>query len=577
MPDRPEDSSNSCWRSGPLTGTPAGGRGQGQETKGSLTSTPAQESLRCHPASSASEKRTSPRERPAKKSKRPDQQLYVPRGRRQTGNTSKAAASPKEQDSSPKGTSAKKVCKEKHSVPDAGSSIDECNEHLPSEIGDSQTQGRTDERHSPGDRRLASSYHRNRLSCDANTDVDISHANERLSPGLDSSQHSEASTVAHIPPQGTHLLADTGKSDCLDREELPHKPQLSADDIFQKNVNSAPHYVEANAQENPVNQNTASLIATNTSDLTSSAIKSCEAESPAEFANPRKDTVGQQDSERCISQSEFGSWTESGAGVSVVPGNMAETNPAAGATSKVDSASRDDSAAGEPARDKDEHRKDGMMDDGKGGRVEAEKEEEEDSWDAMFDDEGNSLKEDEIKEITEGVGGVAVSVKKAANDYYNFSPKDTLEYSKLEHVIEVYDFPNDFKTADLMMAFNAFKNKGFDIKWVDDTHALVVFATAQIAEDALSLQNPMMRTRPLSLATKQSKQKAKGVAEFLQPYKPRPETSSVAARRMVSSALGIKSTVSKEQRAAEKQKLKEAKEKKREEKRQQADMWEGNI
>ncbi|XP_071502854.1 coiled-coil domain-containing protein R3HCC1L-like [Diadema antillarum] len=87
----------------------------------------------------------------------------------------------------------------------------------------------------------------------------------------------------------------------------------------------------------------------------------------------------------------------------------------------------------------------------------------------------------------------------------------------------------------------------------------------------------MMRTRPLSLATKQSKQKAKGVAEFLQPYKPRPETSSVAARRMVSSALGIKSTVSKEQRAAEKQKLKEAKEKKREEKRQQADMWEGNI
>lgn len=220
-------------------------------------------------------------------------------------------------------------------------------------------------------------------------------------------------------------------------------------------------------------------------------------------------------------------------------------------------------------------REDGEKDDVK--KEDDEGEEEEDSWDTMFDEEGNSLQEDEVKEITDAVGGISVSVKKPAHDYHNFSPKDTTDYSKLEHVIEAYDFPADFKMEDLVMTFSAFNNKGFDVKWVDDTHALIVFTTPQVASDALGLQNPMLRTRLLSLASKQSKQKAKATVEFLQPYRPRPETSSLAARRMVSNALGVKSNVSKEQRDAERQKLKEAKEKKRDEKRQKADVWDGNI
>ncbi|XP_030841636.1 R3H and coiled-coil domain-containing protein 1, partial [Strongylocentrotus purpuratus] len=228
------------------------------------------------------------------------------------------------------------------------------------------------------------------------------------------------------------------------------------------------------------------------------------------------------------------------------------------------------------ADDSKEPRKDGgEKDDVK--KEDDEGEEEEDSWDTMFDEEGNSLQEDEVKEITDAVGGISVSVKKPAHDYHNFSPKDTTDYSKLEHVIEAYDFPADFKMEDLVMTFSAFNNKGFDVKWVDDTHALIVFTTPQVASDALGLQNPMLRTRLLSLASKQSKQKAKATVEFLQPYRPRPETSSLAARRMVSNALGVKSNVSKEQRDAERQKLKEAKEKKRDEKRQKADVWDGNI
>ena len=53
--------------------------------------------------------------------------------------------------------------------------------------------------------------------------------------------------------------------------------------------------------------------------------------------------------------------------------------------------------------------------------------------------------------------------------------------------------------------------------------------------------------------------KAKRCIEFLKPYKSRPETTAVAARRLVSGALGLKSKVTKEQREAERQKLREAK------------------
>lgn len=80
-----------------------------------------------------------------------------------------------------------------------------------------------------------------------------------------------------------------------------------------------------------------------------------------------------------------------------------------------------------------------------------------------------------------------------------------------------------------------------------------------IAQDALSLQNPMFRTRPIELATRESKMKAKRCIEFLQPYKARPETTAAAARRLVSGALGLRSRETREQRAAERQKLREAK------------------
>lgn len=69
----------------------------------------------------------------------------------------------------------------------------------------------------------------------------------------------------------------------------------------------------------------------------------------------------------------------------------------------------------------------------------------------------------------------------------------------------------------------------------------------------------MLRTRHLSLATRQSKLKAKECVDSLQPFKERPETSAIAARRLVSGALGIKTKISREERDMEKQKIKKVK------------------
>ncbi len=49
------------------------------------------------------------------------------------------------------------------------------------------------------------------------------------------------------------------------------------------------------------------------------------------------------------------------------------------------------------------------------------------------------------------------------------------------------------------------------------------------------------------------------VPEFLQPYKPRPQTVASVARNMVAGALGIRSQIPREKREEERQKLREAK------------------
>ncbi|XP_071985835.1 coiled-coil domain-containing protein R3HCC1L isoform X3 [Engystomops pustulosus] len=166
--------------------------------------------------------------------------------------------------------------------------------------------------------------------------------------------------------------------------------------------------------------------------------------------------------------------------------------------------------------------------------------------------------------------------KQSRYNYYDYDPKEPdMDDPELSHVIEIYDFPAEFKTEDLLRAFSSYQKKGFDVKWVDDTHALGVFSSPITARDALSSKNPMVKVRPLSQATRASRAKARSCADFLQPAKDRPETSAVLARRLVISALGVRSTQSRAEREAERKKLQEARERRHLEAKQREDAWEG--
>ncbi|NXE03626.1 R3HCL protein, partial [Lophotis ruficrista] len=199
----------------------------------------------------------------------------------------------------------------------------------------------------------------------------------------------------------------------------------------------------------------------------------------------------------------------------------------------------------------------------------------EESWDALFNDDGDCLDPRLLEELSGGEK-CQESRQSPRFDYYGAEPAaPDLSDAELPHVIEIYDFPSDFRTEDLMRVFCSYQKKGFDIKWVDDTHALGIFSSPITARDALSTKHLMVKTRPLSQGTRASKAKARAYADYLQPTKERPETSAALARRLVIGALGVRSNQTPAQRDAERRKLQEARERKRLENKQREDAWEG--
>ncbi|XP_066179855.1 coiled-coil domain-containing protein R3HCC1L [Sylvia atricapilla] len=199
----------------------------------------------------------------------------------------------------------------------------------------------------------------------------------------------------------------------------------------------------------------------------------------------------------------------------------------------------------------------------------------EESWDVLFNDDGDCLDPRLLEELSGGEKHQE-SQQSPRFNYYGAEPAaPDISDDELPHVIEIYDFPSDFRTEDLMRVFCSYQKKGFDIKWVDDTHALGIFSSPITARDALSTKHLMVKTRPLSQGTRASKAKARAYAEYLQPAKERPETSAVLARRLVIGALGVRSNQTPAQRDAERRKLQEAQERKRLENKQREDAWEG--
>lgn len=58
----------------------------------------------------------------------------------------------------------------------------------------------------------------------------------------------------------------------------------------------------------------------------------------------------------------------------------------------------------------------------------------------------------------------------------------SLKEEAFPHVLEISNFPPEFVEQDLMIIFAQYKESGFTIKWVDDTHALAIFSNAEIGK-----------------------------------------------------------------------------------------------
>ncbi|XP_078202994.1 R3H and coiled-coil domain-containing protein 1 [Callithrix jacchus] len=109
----------------------------------------------------------------------------------------------------------------------------------------------------------------------------------------------------------------------------------------------------------------------------------------------------------------------------------------------------------------------------------------------------------------------------------------------LAHVVEIYDFEPALKTEDLLATFSEFQEKGLRIQWVDDTHALGIFPCLASAAEALTREFSVLKIRPLTQGTKQSKLKALQRPKLLHLMKERPQTNVTVARRLVARALGL--------------------------------------
>lgn len=111
------------------------------------------------------------------------------------------------------------------------------------------------------------------------------------------------------------------------------------------------------------------------------------------------------------------------------------------------------------------------------------------------------------------------------------------------------------------------------MKWVDDIHCLGIFSSEAEAQKALKNQNGVLKIRPLSEASVESKRMAKRKLEYLKPYKPRPQTSSFVASRLIGQSLGISNMLSKDKLKTEREKIKQAKEKLSKEKDFKESIW----
>ncbi|KAJ8918702.1 hypothetical protein NQ315_015022 [Exocentrus adspersus] len=191
------------------------------------------------------------------------------------------------------------------------------------------------------------------------------------------------------------------------------------------------------------------------------------------------------------------------------------------------------------------------------------------NWEELFDDDGQ-LQDELFKEVVHKVG-TDVTILKAKEDYSEYFTKQSED---LEHMVELYDFPPTLETHDIIQAFSIINSEAMYVKWVDDTHAILVLGSLKQAQRAVELDNPLIKARPMTVASAMTL--ATAYKHDLKPAMKRPQTNLQTARRLITTHLGTKTKISKEQNAKERNDLKAARELKRLAKKNEQDAWDGN-
>ncbi|CAG7835249.1 unnamed protein product [Allacma fusca] len=144
----------------------------------------------------------------------------------------------------------------------------------------------------------------------------------------------------------------------------------------------------------------------------------------------------------------------------------------------------------------------------------------------------------QLEEIYHMLGNV--DIMKPKLEEYPEEMKVALKEEALSHIVEVYNMNKDIKTKDIMSLFDTSNGIKNHLKWVDDEHAMLIFSTPDLAKEALKVSHPVILTRLIENGSMESKLKIMSCSHssHLLPWKARPKTVTVLARRLISSQLG---------------------------------------
>ncbi|KAE8619064.1 hypothetical protein XENTR_v10009589 [Xenopus tropicalis] len=84
-----------------------------------------------------------------------------------------------------------------------------------------------------------------------------------------------------------------------------------------------------------------------------------------------------------------------------------------------------------------------------------------------------------IKEIIANVSEKDVQIQPLLNDFAAYA-EDQTDHGRFGHVIEIYGFSRELRTEDLTKPFIEYREQGgFQLQWVDQSHALGIFSSPE--------------------------------------------------------------------------------------------------